>query len=53
MKEKVMTTSPVIDRPEAPAGPAKLSPAQLRAAQTETLTGHTRGDAGTQQVMSE
>ena len=32
-----MTTSPVIDRPEAPAGPAKLSPAQLRAAQTETL----------------
>src|SRR3984957_1237243 len=31
-----MTTA-LTDRPEAPAGPPKLSPAQLRAAQAQTL----------------
>jgi ubiquinol oxidase len=32
-----MTTTALIDRPEAPAGPPKLGPAQLRAAQAQTL----------------
>src|SRR6266496_4174557 len=32
-----MTTTAVIDRPEAPAGPPKLTPAQLREAQVQTL----------------
>jgi hypothetical protein len=32
-----MTTTALIDRPEAPAGPPKLTPAQLRVAQAQTL----------------
>jgi ubiquinol oxidase len=32
-----MTTTALIDRPEAPAGPSKLTPAQLRVAQAQTL----------------
>jgi len=32
-----MTTTAVIGRPEAPSGPPKLTPAQLRAAQQQTL----------------
>lgn len=32
-----MTTTALIGRPEAPAGPPKLTPAQLRAAQAQTL----------------
>jgi hypothetical protein len=32
-----MTTTAVIDRPEAPAGPPKLTHAQLREAQVQTL----------------
>lgn len=32
-----MTTTALIDRPEAPAGPPKLTPEQLRAAQAQTL----------------
>ena len=32
-----MTTTALIDRPAAPAGPPKLTPAQLRAAQAQTL----------------
>jgi len=36
-KETVMTTTAVIGRPEAPSGPPKLTPAQLRAAQQQTL----------------
>ena len=33
-----MTLSAVLDRPETPAGPPKLSPCQLRQVQAETLT---------------
>src|SRR5947207_3174981 len=33
-----MTLSAVLDRPETPAGPPKLSPRQLRQVQAETLT---------------
>jgi ubiquinol oxidase len=32
-----MTATALIDRPEVPAGPPKLNPAQLRAAQEQTL----------------
>jgi ubiquinol oxidase len=32
-----MTTTALIDRPEAPAGPPKLTPAQLRAARAQTM----------------
>jgi hypothetical protein len=35
-REKAMTATALIDRPAAPEGPPKLTPAQLRAAQAQT-----------------